>query len=75
MHIKARVLTNAKKDEVTELAPDVLVVSVRVKPERNEANRRVIELIAAHLAISAKQIRIISGHHSPAKILEVIDST
>jgi len=73
VHIKVRVSAGAKKDEVTELAPDTLVVSVRAKPERNEANRRMLELVAKHLGIAMGRIRLIHGHHSPAKILEVLD--
>lgn len=73
MHIKVRVSTGAKKDEVTELAPDTLVVLTRAKPERNEANRRMLELVAEHLGVEVGKIRLIHGHHSPAKILEILD--
>ena len=73
MHLKVRVSTDATKDEVTELAPDTLVISVRAKPERNEANRRMLELVAEHLGVAVGRIRLIHGHHSPAKILEILD--
>lgn len=75
MHIKVRVSTEAKKDQVTELASDTLTISVRAKPERNEANRRVIELVAEHWSVPAGRVRIIHGHHSPAKILEIRDQS
>jgi uncharacterized protein YggU (UPF0235/DUF167 family) len=75
VHIKVRVSVETKKDEVAELAPDTLIVSVRAKPERNQANRRVIELVAEHLGVAVGQIRIIHGHHNPAKILEIRSQT
>ena len=46
-------------------------VAVKEKAERNLANRRVIELVAKHLKVPAGKIRIISGHHSPSKMLSI----
>lgn len=72
MHIKVRVITEAKKDEIKELAPDTLVVSVRAKAERNEANHEIIRILADYFAVLPKQIKLVVGHHSPAKIFEIL---
>ena len=35
------------------------------------ANRKVVEILAKELGVPKEKIRIISGHHSPSKILSV----
>ena len=71
MYIKVRVLAGAKKEEVQELSKNHFKISVREKPLQNLANRRVVELVARHFGVSPKTVRIVSGHHSPSKILSI----
>ncbi len=72
MYIKVRVRTGAKKESVEQLAGDRFAISVKEPAERNQANERVVELVAMHFKISPAKIRIKSGHHSPSKILSVL---
>lgn len=72
MYVKVRVRTGAKKESVEQLGGDRFAISVKELAERNQANERVVELIAAHFKISPAKIRIKSGHHSPSKILSVL---
>lgn len=75
MYIKIRVTTNAKEETVIKKDNETFLVSVKQKAERNMANRRVIELIAREFSIAPGKVRIVSGHHSPGKILSVdVDS-
>ena len=69
MYIKVRVIAGAKKELIQEVSAGYFKISVKEPAERNLANRRVVELVAAHYKIAPKQIRIISGHTSPSKIL------
>ena len=71
MHIKVRVKTGAKNERVRKVADDCFEINVREKPEANAANRRVLELLAMHLNISRKRLRITKGHHSPSKHVAV----
>ncbi|MCR4281336.1 MAG: DUF167 family protein [Candidatus Kaiserbacteria bacterium] len=71
MYIKVRVKTGQKKESVAEGAKGSFAISVKEKAERNSANTRVIKVIAEKLGIPVKKIRIISGHHSPSKLLSV----
>lgn len=71
MYIKVRAITKAKEEKVEETSPDHLVVSVREKPENNAANRRILELVAQHFTIPVAKVKILSGHHSPSKMLVV----
>lgn len=71
MYIKITVVTGAKEEMLTKTGEDSFDVSVREKPEQNMANKRVLELIRQAFGEEAGQIRIVSGHHSPNKIISV----
>ena len=73
MYVKVRVIAGAKKETVQEVSAGYFKISVREPAERNLANRRIVELVAAHYKILPKQVRIISGHTSPSKILSIPD--
>ncbi len=73
MYIRVRVATQVKKESFVQSAEDVFLVSVKEPAEQNRANTRVLELVARHFGINPKQIRIISGHHSPSKIFAIPD--
>ncbi len=72
MYIKVHVVTGAKKELIIKKANDLYEVSVREPAEQNLANRRVLELIARELGIPYGKARIVSGHHSPSKILSIM---
>ncbi len=71
MYIKARVSAGMKKESFVQKSPDTVHISVKERAERNMANSRVTELVAAHFNVSKGKVRIISGHQGPSKILSV----
>ena len=71
MYIKVRVIAGAKKEEVILEKPNYFKIFVREKAERNAANKRIMEIVARQYKIKPAQVRIISGHHSPSKLLSV----
>ena len=71
MYFKVVVKTGQKKDILKQISPDHFEVSVREKPERNMANKKVLELIASNFAVPTGKVRIINGHHHPHKLLVV----
>jgi uncharacterized protein YggU (UPF0235/DUF167 family) len=71
MYVHVKVTAGAKKESFGEKSKGHFIVSVREPAERNLANSRIIEIIAAHFAVPPKSVRIINGHHSPSKILSV----
>lgn len=71
MFIHVRVHTNARKAVFTAKSGTSFDISVREKAEMNAANSRVVELVAAHFGVDRKRVRIVSGHHSPSKRLEL----
>jgi len=71
MYVKVKVEANSKKEKFEKIDDDTYKIQVREKAERNLANIRVLELLSSNLAIEKKRIKIITGHHSPNKILFV----
>jgi uncharacterized protein YggU (UPF0235/DUF167 family) len=69
MYIKLRVIPGSKKEEVTILNEDTIRISVKEEAEYNIANTRVLELMKERFP--GKVIRLVSGHHSPSKIISV----
>jgi len=71
MYIKVKVQAGAKKEEIKKKSENTYLISVKEPAERNMANKRICEIVAYLYNISSKQVRIISGHQSPSKILSV----
>lgn len=70
MYIHVKVTPNAKKEVFYQINNDHFEASVREPAKQNLANKRVIELIRKHFS-NTTQIKIISGHHSPSKLISV----
>ena len=69
MYLKVDVTAEAREEKLTVISKDHLEISVREKAERNEANRRVLDLVKRHF--KATRVRLVSGHHSSGKIINV----
>ncbi|MDR0552813.1 MAG: DUF167 domain-containing protein [Holosporales bacterium] len=66
-------LTPNARDESLEYVQEtgVLKVHVRAKPIDNEANQRLIEILAKKFEIPKSSVSIKSGHRSRTKLLEI----
>ncbi len=71
MYIHVKVKAGAKRELFFEISKDHFSASVREAAERNMANKKVLELVAGHFKIPVAKIKMISGHHSPSKILSI----
>lgn len=71
MYVKVKVTANAREEKFEKESDTEYVIFVREKAEQNQANRRVLELVREHLSQYGTKIRIISGHHSPHKIISI----
>jgi uncharacterized protein (TIGR00251 family) len=69
VYIKVRVKTEQKKEVVTRESPDHFEISLKEPAERNLANSRILEIFRE--LFPEKPVRIISGHHSPSKIISI----
>ena len=73
MFIKVKCHPSFKKEFFEKREEDSFEIFVKEKPERGEANKRIIEILAEFYNISAKKIRIIKGAKSSSKIFEIHD--
>lgn len=69
MYIHVRIKTKQKEESIKQLSETKYEISVKEEAKQNRANTRMIELLAEYLKV--KKIKIISGHHSPSKLLSV----
>ena len=72
MYLKVFVTPGAKREKITEKG-DALLISVREPAERNLANTRVREIVAARAGKAVGKVRILTGHRSRAKMISILD--
>lgn len=73
-HIRIRVIPESSEAYVEKSKDDEpYMVYVRSSAEAGRANKEAIRLIRDFLKIDG-QIRIVSGHHSPSKILAIANT-
>jgi uncharacterized protein (TIGR00251 family) len=69
--VSLKVVPGSSRDEIVGWLGDSLKVKVKAPPEKGRANEAVVALLAERLGIDASSIAVVSGHGSPAKVLEV----
>jgi uncharacterized protein YggU (UPF0235/DUF167 family) len=72
MYVKVRVYAGMKNDNLTKLKEDYFEIITKAPAQGNAANQRVRDMIAAEYGVLPKAVRLVSVHHHPSKILEVI---
>ena len=70
-YIHVKVKAGVKKESFVQKTEDSFEISVREKAQRNQANTRVLELVAEHFKVPVSRVRIINGHKHPSKLLIV----
>ncbi len=75
MYVRVLVTPGAKKEKIGEGKKGELLVSVREPAQRNLANTRVRELLAARFRVPLSAVRILSGHRSPRKLFSIDTSS
>ncbi len=71
MYIKVRVIPKSKREQINKIDNETFEITVKEPAERNLANNRIKELIAEFYCVKTKEVRLITGHHSGNKILDV----
>ena len=71
MYIKVRAHPASKRESVEQKGETQFEIWVKEKAERNMANRRICQIVAEKLGVLPRDVRIISGHQSPSKMLSV----
>ncbi|MCX6756786.1 MAG: hypothetical protein NTW35_01345 [Candidatus Nomurabacteria bacterium] len=69
MYLKLKIITDARAEKIEKLKDDEYRIWTKMPAENNLANTRVLEIIRNEYP--NKPVRLISGHHSPSKIVSV----
>ena len=70
MYIRVKANPNAKEECLTKVSDDHFEISIKEKPKRGMANKRLLLLIHREFPF-AKNVRIVSGYHSQSKIISI----
>jgi uncharacterized protein YggU (UPF0235/DUF167 family) len=74
MLIHVKVEADSNREFVEEIKHNSYRVFTKEKAENNQANKKMVQLLATYLGKRTFNVRIVTGHHSPSKIVDVIDS-
>lgn len=69
MYIKLKIITDAREEKIEKLKDDEYRIWTKMPAENNLANTRVLEIIRNEYP--NQSVRLISGHHSPSKIVSI----
>ncbi len=70
MFLKVKVSPSSKHVSFEEISGEKFVVSVKESPKQNMANKALLSMLASHLGVSPRSLRIISGHRKSSKIIQ-----
>ncbi len=65
--IEVKVITKSAKIEIIKLSHDKYKIKLTEAPEKDKANKQLIEVLAKYLNVKKSDIKIISGLHSSLK--------
>lgn len=69
--IHLTVVPKSKKNLITPLGNDRYKVCLKAKPEYNQANELLIQALAEYFSLPTTAFRIITGHHSTHKRVDL----
>lgn len=64
--------TNSKQVKVEKVSDNNFIVYVRESPVEGKANAAIVKAIAKHFGLPLQVIKIIAGHKSKQKIIELV---
>ena len=76
MYLKVFVTPGARREKV-EIHPakggegEMLILAVKEPTSGNRANGRVREIVAERFRVTLGKVRILTGHHSRAKMISI----
>ena len=71
IYLKIKVHVDTIENRLVQKSSDGFEVFVREPAESGRANKAALALLVQHLGVSAAQLWIVKGAHSPAKIIAV----
>jgi uncharacterized protein len=74
-HLRLRVIPGSAKPRIVGRYGDAWKLRVSAPPERGQANEATVDLLADTLGLPAANVRLVSGHGSRDKTVEVAGLT
>jgi uncharacterized protein YggU (UPF0235/DUF167 family) len=71
IRLRLRVLPSARRSQVVGRLGDAWKLRVHAAPERGRANDEVVTLLAATLDIAPSDVRVVAGHTTREKVVEL----
>lgn len=71
MKIAVQAKPGAREERVDKVDDAHFVVSVKEPPVEGRANAAIVRALVAHFGVAPSRVRIISGHTSRNKVIEV----
>ena len=72
MKIKVKAKPNSREEVVERVGDADFVVSVKEPPVQGRANVAIVRVLAEYFGVSNSQVRIVFGHTSRQKIVEIL---
>jgi uncharacterized protein (TIGR00251 family) len=72
MKINVRVTPNARVPTVAKASEGSYNVKVNAPAREGKANERLIEMLAEHFNAPKSRVRILKGHNSRNKVIEIL---
>jgi uncharacterized protein len=69
--LQVKVVPGSSRSSIAGWMGETLRIRVTAPPERGKANAAVEELLAQVLELARDRVRIVSGHGSPRKLVEI----
>ncbi len=71
LRLRIRVVPGARRSEVVGRLGDAWKLRVQAPPERGKANGEVVALLARALGVPRSTVRVVHGHTTGDKVVEV----
>jgi len=69
--LKIKVVTKSPLKGIAGITGDYIKVKINSPPVKEAANNELIDILSKQLCIKKTDIKIIKGHHSKNKIIEI----
>ena len=71
VRLQVYVQPRASRTELAGMHDGVIKIRVAATPIENAANLALIDFVAQHLGIAKRYVRVVSGHASRSKVLDI----
>jgi uncharacterized protein (TIGR00251 family) len=72
MTLRVKIIPRSSRNEFAgELSDGTLKIKIAAPPEKGKANEALCEFLARHYGVPKANVKVVSGHTSPLKLVRV----